>query len=291
MPLAWAEVERQEGQRDWSLSDRQIDWCRSKGLKVCAGPLVQLDRLATPDWLYLWEGDDEHLTSFVANYMREAVTRYRGKVHVWQCAARLNTSEVFSLSEEQRLRLAVLAIEVTRQADPRAPVVLMLDQPWAEFMSENECDLSPLHFADALVRAEIGLSGIGLEINLGYWPGGSSLRDVLEFGRLLDRWSLLGLPLLVMLTLPSSSRSDPLARATSRAMNYAAGEPTPDSQRQWIEQFVPMLLAKQPVQAIIWNQLSDAVPHDFPHGGLLDAAGQAKPALEAFRNLRQQYVV
>ena len=94
-------------------------------------------------------------------------------MHVWQCAARLNTQEVFSLSEEQRLRLAVLAIEVTRQADPRAPVVLMLDQPWAEFMSENECDLSPLHFADALVRAEIGLSGIGLEINLGYWPGGS----------------------------------------------------------------------------------------------------------------------
>ena len=52
-----------------------------------------------------------------------------------------------------------------------------------------------------------------------------------------------------------------------------------------------MLLAKQPVQAIIWNQLSDAVPHDFPHGGLLDAAGQAKPCFEAFRNLRQQYVV
>ena len=74
MPLAWAEVERQEGQRDWSLSDRQIEWCRSKGLKICAGPLVQLDRLATPDWLYLWEGDDEHLASFVSNYLREAVT-------------------------------------------------------------------------------------------------------------------------------------------------------------------------------------------------------------------------
>ena len=72
-------------------------------------------------------------------------------------------------------------------------------------MGERECDLSPLHFADALVRAEIGLSAIGLEINLGYWPGGTALRDVLELGRQIDRWSLLGMPLLITLTLPSAA--------------------------------------------------------------------------------------
>jgi hypothetical protein len=291
VPLSWREVERQEGRRDWTLSDRQIEWCRAKGLKVCAGPLLQLDRCAAPDWLYLWEGEFDNLTTFATDYLRTAVSRYRGKVHLWQCSARLNATEVFSLSEEQRLRLAVLAIEVTRQTDPRAPVVLMIDQPWAEFMADNECDLSPLHFADALVRAELGLSGIGLEINFGYSPGGSQVRDVLEFSRLLDRWSLLGLPLLVMLTLPSSSAADPLARSPAQPLPYAAaGGATPESQREWIEQFVPMLLAKQPVQGIFWNQLSDSVPHDFAHGGLFDAAGQAKPVVEAFRNLRQQFV-
>ncbi len=51
-----------------------------------------------------------------------------------------------------------------------------------------------------------------------------------------------------------------------------------------------MLLAKQQVQAIFWNQLSDGVPHDFPHGGLFDATGTAKPALAALRSLRQQFV-
>ncbi len=284
VPLLWREVEKLEGRRDWSLSDRQVEWCRSNGLKVCAGPLLQLDRCATPDWLYLWEGDDDNLMAFVADYLRAAVSRYRGRVHVWQCAARLNAADVFSLSEEQRLRMAVLAIEVTRQADPRAPIVLLVDQPWAEFMSENECDLSPLHFADALVRRpKSGLSGIGLEINLGSWPGGTALRDVLEFGRLVDRWSLLGLPLLIMLTLPSSSAADPLARGASQPLHYGpGGDATPESQRRWVDAIVPMLLAKQPVQAIFWNQLSDAAPHDFPHGGLFDAAGAAKPILDGF---------
>jgi hypothetical protein len=291
VPLAWREVEKLEGRRDWSLSDRQIEWCRSNGLKVCAGPLLQLDRCATPDWLYLWEGDDDNLMAFAADYLRAAVTRYRGRVHVWQCAARLNATEVFSLSEEQRLRMAVLAIEVTRQTDPRAPIVLMVDQPWAEFMSENECDLSPLHFTDALVRADIGLSGIGLEINLGCWPGGTALRDVLEFGRLVDRWSLLGLPLLIMLTLPSSSAADPLARGAAQPLHFGpGGDATPDSQRKWIDNLVPTLLAKQPVQAIFWNQLSDTVSHDFPHGGLFDATGAPKPVLDTFRSLREQYI-
>ncbi len=291
VPLAWREVEQLEGKRDWSLSDRQIEWCRAAGLKVCAGPLLQLDRYATPDWLYLWEGDDDNLMAFASDYLRAAITRYRGRVQVWQCAARLNAVDVFSLSEEQRLRMAVLAIEVTRQTDPRTPIVLMVDQPWAEFMSETECDLSPLHFTDALVRADLGLAGIGLELNLGYWPGGSQLRDPLELGRLIDRWSLLGLPLLVMLTLPSSAAADPLARGEGRPMRYGPqGECTPENQCHWVEELVPMLLAKQRVQAIFWNQASDAMPHDFAHGGLFDSAGAAKPALAALGRLRQQYL-
>jgi hypothetical protein len=67
---------------------------------------------------------------------------------------------MLGLSEEQRLRLVVTAVEAVRTTDPRAPVVLVIDQPCAEFMGERECDLSPLHFADALVRAEIGVAAI-----------------------------------------------------------------------------------------------------------------------------------
>ena len=56
----------------------------------------------------------------------------------------------------------------------------------------------------------------------------------------------------------------------------------------WIERHVPLLLAKPPVQVILWNQLSDAAPHHYPHGGLFDAQDQPKPALESLRKIRQQ---
>ena len=52
---------------------------------------------------------------------------------------------------------------------------------------------------------------------------------------------------------------------------------------------VPMLLAKPAVQGIFWNQLADNFPHDFPHGGLIDAAGNPKPAIDALRKLRRQF--
>jgi len=41
---------------------------------------------------------------------------------------------------------------------------------------------------------------------------------------------------------------------------------------------------------ILWNQLSDADPHHYPHGGLLDEHNKAKPALETLRKIRQQFL-
>jgi len=95
------------------------------------------------------------------------------------------------------------------QLDPTTPLVVTFDQPWAEYLASEQLDLAPMHFADALVRADLGLSGLGLEINVGYQPGGSVHRGPLAFSRLVDNWSLLELPLLVALTLPSSAADDP----------------------------------------------------------------------------------
>jgi len=67
-------------------------------------------------------------------------------------------------------------------------------------------------------------------------------------------------------------------------------EVTPQSQRDWIDRHVPLLLAKNAVQIVVWNQLSDAAPHHYPHGGLLDADDKPKPALEALKKIRRQFL-
>src|SRR5262249_41390926 len=154
-------------------------------------------------------------------------------------AARLNVSNDFSHDEQDRLRLAVLAMESIRRVDPRTPIVITIDQPWGSFMSRQECDLSPLHFADALVRGDLGLAGIGLEINLGYAPSGSEPRDVLEFSRQMDRWSTLGLPLLVILNVPGGAGNDPLAGAGARlTRNSGDTSLSSASQLAWAESFL-----------------------------------------------------
>jgi hypothetical protein len=157
-------------------------------------------------------------------------------------------------------------------------------------LAHEQLDLAPLHFADALVRADLGLSGIGLELNVGYHPGGSVHRGPLAISRLIDNWSLLELPLLVTLTYPSSSSEDPQANSKIRVLSGETSEIAPKSQREWVERHVPLLLAKNVVQVVLWNQLSDAKPHHYPHAGLFDAADKPKPALDALKKMRQKYL-
>jgi hypothetical protein len=291
IPFTWRHIQAREDARNWSTCDAQIEWCRSAGMKVCGGPLLSIDRWSLPDWMYLFSDDAESFRACVAEHVQAVVERYRGRVHLWMCAARLNVGNELEQSEEERLRLAVLAIESVRRADPRAPIVLSIDQPWGTFMSRQECDLSPLHFADALVRAELGLAGIGLEINLGYAALGSEPRDALEFGRQMDRYSTLGLPLLVTLTVPSGQQADPQAQRAAAVVRYDAGDGlSAEAQRAWAEKYLPVLLAKQPVQGIIWNQLLDSRPHELAHGGLFESETRPKPIVELLAALRREHL-
>ena len=287
VPVRWREIEASEGSYHWTICDKQIGWCRAGGLKVCGGPLLQLDPGGLPDWLYLWEGDFDNLMSFASEFITSAVTRYRGKVDLWLCAGRLNAAEVLSLSEEDKLRLAARTIELVRSLDPDTPALISIDQPWAEYMSSREMDFPPLQFADALVRVGLDLAGLVLEINLGYYPGGTLPRTTLEFSRQLDCWSVFGLPLVLSISVPGAYHDDPLAR---RGVKLAPGSWTANSQQAWVARYVPLILAKPYVQGVIWNQLCDGQPHDFPHGGLFDQRQHAKPALRTLAAIRQAHL-
>ncbi len=287
VPACWREIEASEGSYRWTICDKQIEWCRTHRLRVCAGPLLLLDPRGVPDWLTLWEGDFDNLLSFISEFITAVVTRYRGKVNFWQCAGRLNTAEILSLSEEEKLRLAGRTVELTRSLDPGTPTVVSFDQPWGEYMSRREIDFPPLHFADVLVRAGLDLSGIMLEINLGYHPGGTLPRTTLEFNRQLDCWGTLGLPLYVSITVPSAPHDDPMAR---RQVIRAPGSWTTKTQQAWVARYVPLILAKPYVQGIIWNQLRDSQPHDFPYGGLFDSQSRPKPALKTLTAIRQAHL-
>lgn len=291
VPMNWRHVEANEGKYNWSVYDEQVEWATSNGLHVWAGPILCLDDLGLPDWLRLWEDDFSTLMTFVSDYVETAVGRYRGKVRAWECSGKTNIGQGLKLNEEQRLRLTVRAIETCRRVDPDADCVIRIDQPWAEYMTANEWELSPIHFADALARAELGLTGVNLEINAGYQPGGSALRDQLEFSRLLDLWGYLGLPLYVTLSFPSSDTDDANAQGDSKPVHDGIpGGWSPVAQRAWVENIVPLILAKRTVCGIFWKQLSDSEPHEFPNAGLLNGEGRPKPAMATLATIRKYHL-
>ncbi len=285
LPISWRAIEQREGKRDWKATDTQLAWAQKAGLKVAAGPLLRMDDLGMPDWMVLWEGDFDNLAEQLIEHVKAVVSRYTGRVHLWHVSSRVNTGKLLGLEEEQRLHLVAQALNVVRQIDPRTPTVVSFDQPWAEYLAHKEEDLAPLHYADALVRADLGISGFGLDINAGFYPGGSGHRATFELGRLLDQWSTWGLPLMMNLSTASATTADPQAKSTTEI--DLANTQADDPQREWAASVLPLLLARNTVQVILWNQLTDSVPHEFPHAGLFDAQQQAKPTLALMRDLRK----
>lgn len=289
VPCSWREVQPAPDRWEWGQCDKQMQWCYRHGLKVFAGPLLPLDAARLPEWVTAGELDLAELAKALRKFIEAAVDRYRNQVHLWHVVA-ATTADPW-LADDQRLRLSAMVIEAARRRDPRTPVFLSVDQPWGESLAFGRAQLPPLQFVDLLLRADVEIAGIGLEINYGYWPDGSLPRDVLEVTEHVDMWAMLGLPLIVMFTIPSSLEADHLASGRSVVVpsSFPQGL-SPQDQKRIVDRFFPALLAKQPVQALVWNEVFDSLPHRYAHGGLFNAQALPKPALSSLLALRREHL-
>lgn len=287
VPIMWGEIESHEGNSVWTVPDEQMQWCSDRRLVVSAGPILSFDNNYLPDWLYLYENDYDSISYSARQFVTQVVKRYRGRVDLWQCAGRLQTPGVLSLDEGQRVRLAVEILSLVAELDPDTPRTLVFDQPWAEFNNHRDVDFTPLHVANEIVRAGTPISGVFLEINHGYAPEGTLPRDVIDFNRQLDYWNLLGVPLYVRLTAPSSLERDSMARRKSPPLSV---QESPQTQAAFAKRWVGLLTARLAVHGILWNQLFDSEPHDFANGGLFDRDGRPKPILDVLTELRTTHM-
>jgi hypothetical protein len=86
---------------------------------------------------------------------------------------------------------------------------------------------------------------------------------------------------------PSADGADPLAQIRTK---LPAGFWNVKSQQAWIARYLPLILAKPYVHGVLWSQLRDYEPHDFPHGGLFDLRRHPKPALRTLASIRQAHL-
>jgi hypothetical protein len=285
----WRRIEPVEGDYRWETIDRQVEMCAGRRLWMLGGPLLDLSPGGLPQWLSPWKDDFPNLLSFVCDFVETAVARYSGRIRAWEVCARMNTGGALALSEEHRIMLAARAIEVANRVDAESLLLVRVDRPWGEYQARGRHRLSPFQFVDALLRSGVGLEGVNLEIAVGGPPRGLQSRDALEFSRLLDLWSCLGAPIYVTLAIPSADGAEMQADGDRVARAGHLGAWSEAAQAEWIERYLPMLLAKQSVAGIFWSSYRDAADDLFPHTGLVRSDGSAKPALEAILAQRQAY--
>jgi hypothetical protein len=289
--FAWNEVEPTEGIYHWRVFEAQLDWAQAAGLGVAAGPLIDFSPGKLPDWLWLWRGDLSGVANFMCDYVTAAIRRFAGTVRYWQLCAASNYGTVLGMGEDELLLLTARLVEAARQADPRLELAVGVTQPWGEYMAREDRTHSPFVFADTLIRAGLNLAALDLEVVMGVRPRGSYFRDLLELSRLIDLYSLLGVPLRLTLGCPSSAEPDSLAdHELGVPAGFARSGWDPAAQAEWTAACGALALCRPYVRGVQWVHWSDAEPHQFPRCGLLDAHGVAKPALRQVANLRAAHL-
>lgn len=290
IPFSWSAIEPTEGSYQWSAPETMLDWAEAQGLAVTGGPLVDFSAVRLPDWLWLWERDLGSLARFTENYVANTVRRYRDRIRTWHLTAASNCASVLSLTEDELLWLTVRLAETIRQIDPELKIVIGIAQPWGEYMAQEDRTHSPFVFADTLVRSGLSLAALEIELVMGVTPRGSYCRDLLDISRLLDLYAILGVPLRVTLAYPAATGADPQGDPELRVGGgHWRGGFTPETQADWAGLVAALVACKPYVQAVHWAHATDSQPHQFPHCGLFDAAGQARPALQQLTQLRERH--
>lgn len=291
---SWHLVRADSDPVSYTVFDKQIEWAKGEGVRVVAGPLISLQPHAIQNWMSLLH-DFDSIYQSACQFVQQTVQRYRGQVQIWNVATGLNSPNDLSLTDEQIMRLAVGLIQTARRADPKTPVIISLDMPWAEYLGQKQNAISPMHFADALIRAELGISGIGLEMNFDTSPSGTLPRDLIDVSDLIDQWSILGIPLVAMLSSPTSFEGDPGAFSRYSSVSQwlipgffseDLGKARPTTAATTALETVQMLLSKQNVHGIFWNQHTDRSKHIYSNAGLISPDGTARPLLDGLQQLR-----
>jgi len=271
VPLCWKTLCPDDETFSPNLPRAQFDWCERHDMKVMAGPVISFQQENFPDWLDAGQVDFPTLQSECRAFTSQCVKQFKDHVHLWHASSGMNRILDMTLSEEQSVRLAIDTVEVIRRHDQQTPVIVSFQQPWGEYLSRYSRDLSPIHFADALVRADLGINGIGLEIDWQHSIGSTRPRDLVALSNELDRWTLLQMPLVIFLSAPTGLPDE--------SESYSANQ---------VEQLLTVMLGRPSVQVIVWDQLQDTPDEVSGRGGLLDSEGSEKPILQVFQHISDQ---
>jgi len=253
----------------------QLASCGDEGLKkrVIAGPFLDASVNGMPKAL-VDAGDFNTKKKILVDNCRSHLNELPSSASLLHVIGGLNGMGHRNLSYPNQLELATTLLNEVSDSNVEIPTMVSFDFPWAERLASAVGGSHPLQIADSLLRQGAQISFLGIEVNLGYWPNGSMLRDPLQWIDMLDLWTQLGIPLIVLLRMPTwatagSDDGGELPPVTSSDRRINTFDTKSDAVRiSYLKTILPMLVARPAVQGIIWSQWLDGDDIRYPHGGL-----------------------
>ncbi len=242
--------------------------------KIMIGPIWDAGKTGLPDQINELSPFDAKRTAARAHFVR-MLNQIQDQPDWLYLASGLNGIGHKFLSYPQQMQLVVDALQTVEEFNRQVPVLLSFDHPWSERLAWSVGGSQGLQMADILLRQDVRISGLGLEINLDYWPTGSLPRDPLQWLELVDTWAQFGLPLFLLLRAPTGDTESTAGKSdTSVGLRNSFSE---SQQRNFLESVLSVAISRPFVQAVIWNDWQDDPQGPFPFSGLFDASGNRKP--------------
>ncbi len=88
--MSWKQFQPEEGTPAFEQLDEWIEQFSRKRILIIAGPLIDPQRGAVPDWLFIWEHDFDMPRELAYEFVQKRLLhRYRKAVAVWNVASGL----------------------------------------------------------------------------------------------------------------------------------------------------------------------------------------------------------
>jgi len=266
LPLYWRPLETADGQPDFQAADRVLEWLKSERIAVKGHTLVWTNPDNVPRWFAVLPVEEQRKR--LEKHVRDTVTRYAGKIDMWDVVNEAAWSNV-TLSGMTMHDYTTLPYVWARESDPDA-VLSINDAHRIVLLSEMQ------RYWDILVdmnNSNAPYDVIGVQAHVDRTER-FPLGIVLE---MLKKYSELGKPIHVTEFTPGSDK-------VPIASSWKQGIWTEEVQAEYTEKFYRLCFSVPAVESIGWWDLTDYSVWSYG-GGLLRADLSPKPVYNALKKL------
>lgn len=281
LPVNWRELEIREGQYAWEPLDRWMQWAKQQGKPILAGPLIDFSKGAVPDWIYVWQHDYDTCRDMVYDHLERVVHRYKSVVSFWNLGCGLNINDNFEFTADQMIDLTRMASLLVRQSRKGARTMVELAQPFGEHCARRKESITAVAFAERLIQEGVRLDAVGVQMVFGESEAGRLTRDLMQISSLLDQFAPLEMAILVTALGVPSGEVD---------LDGGCWHTPWSAERQgrWASQAFALAMSKPYIESVVWSELFDHENAMPKCGGLIDAEGRSKPALQRLLGVRRR---